>query len=225
MSKRFRRRSRPLPGSAAGWALPLVLAVGTFAVGCGLSTHSDPEPLASENLPEDLQPGGTTTTVAPAAHADDVGEVQVWFLIGTDSDVTLEPITREVPQPANLDIVLEALFDQPPDDNEREAGITSAIPPDTVVDSWELSGDVLVLELSQNFFDRLEGETSRNAFAQVVYTATSLPNVRLVQFALAGEIIEAKDGEGEDRIEPLGRNDYASLAPGPIQTSRQVANG
>lgn len=215
MSKRSRLR----------WALSLVLAASMFATGCGLSTNSDPEPLASENLPDELQPGGTTTTVAPAANADDVEEVQVWFLTGTGSDVTLEALPREVPQPAGLPIVLEALFSQPPDDDEREAGITSAIPPDTAVERWELSGDVLVLELSQNFHDLLEGEPSRNAFAQVVYTATSLPNVRLVQFVLDGEIVEAKDGEGEDRIEPLGRNDYASLAPGPIQSSLQVANG
>jgi spore germination protein GerM len=203
----------PRPRTRRPWpVLAVALAVAVLVAGCGLSADNDPQLLDSESLPEELQPGGSPTTATTPGDADDVEQVRVWFLQGTGSDTILVPTHREVPTPINVPIVLEALFTQPPDEQEREAGTTSAIPPDTTIERWELSGDVLVLELSESFY-QLEGDPSRNAFAQIVYTVTGLHSVERVQFGFDGEIVEAKDGEGEDRIEPLGRADYASLDP------------
>jgi spore germination protein GerM len=203
----------PRPRTWRAWpAAAALLAVAVLAAGCGLSADNDPQLLDSESLPQELQPGGSPTTAAPSGDADDTDRVRVWFLQGTGSDTILVPTDREVPTPVNVPIVLEALFTQPPGDLEREAGTTSAIPADTTIERWELSGDVLVLELSESFYE-LEGDPSRHAFAQIVYTVTGLRNVERVQFGFDGEIVEAKDGEGEDRIEPLGRADYVSLDP------------
>lgn len=202
---------RTSPRRRARWILAFALAVGVATTGCGISTDETPEQLASEALPQDLQPTGSTTTTAPADAAE-VESVGVWFLRGAGDDARLVRARREVPGPATVRIVLEALFNQPPNETERQAGISSAIPPDTTIEDSSLNGDVLVLELSENFYD-LEGDPSRNAFAQIVYTATGLSDVQLVQFALEGELVEARDGGGEDQIGPLGRNDYANLDP------------
>ena len=203
--------SRTWSRQRARWILAFALAVGIATSGCGISTDEAPEQLASDALPQDLQPSGTTTTTSPADAAD-VESVGVWFLRDAGNDARLVQARREVPGPASVRIVLEALFNQPPNEIERDAGISSAIPPDTTIEDSSIDGDVLVLELSENFYD-LEGDPSRNAFAQIVYTATGLSDVQLVQFALDGELVEARDGGGEDQIGPLGRNDYANLDP------------
>ena len=203
---------RTSPRRRARWILASALVVGIATTGCGISTDETPEQLASDALPQDLQPTGSTTTTTAPADAAEVESVGVWFLRGAGDDARLVRARREVPGPATVRIVLEALFNQPPNETEREAGISSAIPPDTTIEDSSLNGDVLVLELSENFYD-LEGDPSRNAFAQIVYTATGLSDVQLVQFAVDGELVEARDGSGEDQIGPLGRNDYANLDP------------
>jgi spore germination protein GerM len=218
--ERPRRRHRALVRAAATPAVLLVLA----AVGaCGLSTNDEPETIR-DNVPPDLldteagaQAGGTTST-EPA----ETETVEIWFLETDElgnTQVVMRP--RQVPRPATPIQVLETLITEPPTELERLRGISTDIPEDvTVTDTPRLRSDdgVLIVNLSDEFYD-LQGETARNAFAQIVYTATELPNVSRVQFERDGEVFNAVDGEGQSSREPLGQAAFANLAPEITDTS------
>jgi spore germination protein GerM len=215
---RRRRRHRAPVRAAATLAVLLVLAAVSA---CGLSTNDEPETI-KDNVPPDLLGTGTadtgtqagSTTTGPGTAETET--VEIWFL-ETDAlgnaRVVMRP--RQVPRPATQIQVLETLITEPPTELERLRGISTDIPEDaTVTDTPRLRSDdgVLIVNLSDEFYD-LQGETARNAFAQIVYTATELPNVLRVQFERDGEVFNAVDGEGQSSREPLGRGSFANLAP------------
>lgn len=203
---------------AAGALAVLLVLAGVSA--CGLSTNDEPETIR-DSVPPDLldtetaeggtQAGGTTST-EPA----ETETVQIWFLETDElgnARVVMRP--RQVPRPATPIQVLETLITEPPTELERLRGISTDIPEDvTVTDTPRLRSDdgVLIVNLSDDFYD-LQGETARNAFAQIVFTATELPNVSRVQFERDGEVFNAVDGEGQSSREPLGQAAFANLAP------------
>jgi spore germination protein GerM len=185
----------------------LLLAVAT---GCGLSTDDEPEAIddpASEAIDADAEGpdlGGAESTEV----------VHVWFLRTDDEgEAHLVEVDRKVPPPATQRRVLEALIQESPTDAERDDGISTAIPGDiTINESPDLRSDrVLIVELSADFYD-LQGDTARNAFAQIVFTATGLPGVEMVQFERDGEVFRAVDGDGQSR-EVLSRESYVELSP------------
>jgi spore germination protein GerM len=215
------RGRRALVRAAGALAALLV----TAALGaCGLSTNDEPETI-KDNVPPDLL---DTETAAPEASADDSTEtetVEVWFL-QTDAlgETRLIKRPRQVPRPATPIQVLETLITEPPTGFERAGGITTDIPDDvTVTDTPRLRTEdgVLIVNLSDAFYD-LQGETARNAFAQIVYTATELPNVNRVQFERGGEVFSAVNGDGQSTRAPLGPTDFANLAADPEDASGDV---
>jgi spore germination protein GerM len=138
----------------------------------------------------------------------------VWFLrTDGEGESHLVPVERKVPPPATQSRLLEVLVQEPPTDPERDDGISTAIPDGVTLDEEpDLRSDgVLIVKLSPDFYD-LQGDTARNAFAQVVFTATSRPEVDMVQFERNGEVFRAVDGDGQSR-EVLSRESYKDLGP------------
>ena len=209
--ERPRRRRRAL---VRGWVALLVLLVAAIAGGCGLSTNDKPETI-KDNVPPDLLDTETATPDTPIGSTE---SVKVWFL-RTDrlGDTRLVERERLVPRPATQVSVLESLIQDPPTDVERTGGISTAIPEDVTLAGQprlrSSEGDgVLTVALSDDFYD-LQGETARNAFAQIVFTATELPGVDKVQFERDGEVFNAVDGDGQSRRDPLSRDSYDKLRP------------
>jgi spore germination protein GerM len=201
--------ARAARGGAA-LALSVLLLAGV--TGCGLSTNDEPEAI-DDPVPEPADSGSES---ADLGGADSTEVVQVWFLRTDDEGEShLVGVERKVPPPATQSRVLDVLIQEPPTDRERDDGISTAIPDDvTLNEEPELRSDhTLIVELSPDFYD-LQGDTARNAFAQVVFTATGLPGVDMVQFERDGEVFRAVDGEGQSR-EVLSRESYVELRPEP----------
>jgi spore germination protein GerM len=140
--------------------------------------------------------------------------VDAWYLRTTEDRTTLQPVQRRVTPPATAAARLEALL-AGPTTQENGAGISTAIPSGTTLSERPREvGNVLTVSLSRQFYDDLRGESARNAFAQVVFTATEIAGVDSVQFVLDREPFPAIDGQREQRNGPLGRDDYQSLLDG-----------
>jgi spore germination protein GerM len=207
--------------SPASWprraaVLVALLACVVAPAGCGLTTNDEPEQLAQEDVPDDLlDPAGTSDQPEPPVVGEEVSTdtATVYFLRADDSGAfVVVPVQRQVASPVTAARRLEALIQLPPDQFERDDGIATRVPEDARVvgrpESTE--GGVLEVNLSENFYD-LQGEASRLAFAQVVYTATEIDGVSAVRFLVNGRNAGVVDGDGQSRSGPVDRGAYRSL--------------
>lgn len=192
--------------------LGALLAVGALlAAGCGLSTNDRPEGIPDTTVDPATQQRKASNYVVPYG---DTETVAVWFLVTDDAGIHLIKTQRRVPQPATASSHLGALFQQPPDDLERDDGIWTAIPSDAdVLGKPEERGDVLVIDLPEEVYLELHGRTAQGAFAQMTYTATEISGVKAVQFERDGTLFTALDGSGEATTAALDRDDFADFAP------------
>ena len=104
----------------------------------------------------------------------------------------------------------------PPSADEQRLGLINSIPTDTVLLNTELvpaSGE-LVVNLSGALFD-VQGKELANAFAQLVWTVTELPEVRQVRFRVDGRAYRAPNADGVEQQGAVTRGDYNGLAPAP----------
>jgi spore germination protein GerM len=151
----------------------------------------------------------TTTTGLPSPTTT---VVTVYYLVQQNGTTRLVARPREVADATRAADRLAALL-LPPTPDELAAGILTSIPADTVLIDTDLVGDELVVDLSGSLFD-VQGEELRNAFAQLVWTATEVEGVRAVRFLVDGEDVNAPDASGIEQAGPVQRGDYILLAPG-----------
>ncbi len=183
---------------AAGAALALTCA------GCGVPVDNGPTALARNNVPFGLlRPSAATSTTTPNAAPVTVA-VQIFLLA---ADGTLSQATREVPVPAPLTSILDALVDGPTN-AEAAAGLQSAVPPQTQIISASVSGGVATVDLGGTF-DQLVGQSEIEAVAQIVFTATALPDVSSVGFELGGAQVAVPTATGAE----VPTADRAQFAP------------
>lgn len=195
--------------------LPLlaVVVVSFALVACGISTSDKPKPIDRENLPAELAETDSDPLDSLPPNPDAIRAVPIWFLAADDSEIRLTSVTRRVPLPADAGLRLETLLSQGPTPEENQEGISTAIPADAkLTRPPEQVGVVLSVNLSTSVYE-LRGESAREAFAQLVYTATEIPGVDAVQFLLDGDPVAVPDGEGESDLAPRRREDYANLRP------------
>jgi hypothetical protein len=189
-------------GSVVASAL-MALAV---LAGCGVPTSGEPEVIAASDLPQALTgPTSPPTQTSPPQPMLDSSRV---FLV-SPGDV-LVPRPREVPTGGiqdRLEELLDSLADGPTDD-ERNQQLSTALPPDVELGVAETSGNTVTIDISVPA-EAPTGWASRRAVAQIVLTATSMPEVQSVLLQLAGEPIEAPLPGGELVARPLTAEDYA----------------
>jgi spore germination protein GerM len=191
------------------------LAVGAAA--CGVSTNEEPQPIPRENVPGDLLEVEEGPIDDVELDEDNSQLIQVWFLIEDDEGaVQLHALDRRVLYPARAAVRIDELFatGRNPSEEEREQGISSAIPPNSRLTALPTQdGTVLEVNLTNDFYGR-GGNNFMRAVAQLVFTVTEIPNVEAVRFVNEeGERIAVPDDGGESHEDPVGRDDYATLDP------------
>ena len=100
--------------------------------------------------------------------------------------------------------VLQALI-AGPNENERQRGLISLIPPGTKILSASIRGNTAYISFSEEFQYNTYGvEGYAGQLRQIVFTATEFPNVRDVQILIEGRRIDYL-GEGIWIGSPLNR--------------------
>ncbi len=192
--------------------LALVLVACGDDVGDGGAVTTLPNSPSSTTTDTTAPGSGTTTSTTPTQTTQPVGERFVQIYLVQDGAYA-KAVTRAVP--GTLDVAanaVRALIDGPTA-SEAEAGLSTAIPQDTLLLGIDISDGVATVDLSQEFEQGggTFGMTSR--LAQVVYTLTQFDSVDEVVFWIDGELVTVFSGEGILLEEPVGRSDYESALP------------
>lgn len=193
-------------------ALALLLLAALAPAACGLTTDSEPDLIASGEIPADLlDPEQTTSTTRSGATAS----VPVYLIQRTGTTTQLVPVIREVEDPTRPGQRIEALL-QPTSKEEQDRGLTSSVPADTVLlgtPVLDAASQELTLDFSEQLFD-VEGSELAQAFAQIVWTVTELEGVRGVRFLVEGEPQRAPNADGVEQAGAVtATGDYWSLRP------------
>jgi hypothetical protein len=205
---------------------PLVMSIVlTLLVGaCGIPLDAEPEVIASDQLPQSLQPGTSTTTTLPNRLSQDV---IIFLLDPGDGEASLVPVERQVPVvevgTAELELLtLEQLLIGPTSEEQLEDNLTTAVvasgdDPIAVLSLRRPVEDQIVVVLSEP--PAIEGSERIVSFAQLVYTLTQLDTTTRIRFLVLNDAGEEEDmsvktdtEEGDVR-RPVGRDDYSTLAP------------
>jgi spore germination protein GerM len=207
-------RTRAIRGRAVAALLALAVVVG----GCGLSANREPRVIAADDIPTELRDpslsSSTTLAGSPATTA-----VTVYLLTQQAAVTRLVGVPREVKDSTRPRDHLAALL-VPPTPAEQAQGLLTSIPADTVLIDTKLDDTTgeLTIDLSRSLFD-IQGQELRNAFAQLVWTATDVPGVRAVRFLVAGNEYRVPDENGIEQPGAVTRASYATLAPVPVTTT------
>jgi spore germination protein GerM len=189
------------------------LALVALVAGCGIPTESSARPIDRSALPQTLVEQPTTTTVP----SDPAGKT-MWadlFLVSSKNDVdtlasTKVEILNVVDTASFPRQVIEQLIAQQP----REGSVndlTNAIPPTLQVLNASLD-DAGVLDLDLSDLGTVEGSAQRLAAAQIVFTATAIPDINGVRFSIDGEPAAVPlDEHAADVGQVVTRDDYKSL--------------
>jgi spore germination protein GerM len=187
-------------------AILLVLAVAALLVACGVPEDDSPQALSAEDVPFGLLSTPPTTTTTPP-NLPPSHQAQLYFL---DADSRLVPVTREV-QDRDPETILETLLGT--ETGNIPDGLTSAIPPDTVLLGTSTEDEVVTVNLSEEFTS-IQGEPGIAAVAQIVYTVTDRGlGVEGVLFQVEGEEFNVSDQTGAQQTEPVNQSDYREFAP------------
>ena len=182
-----------------------VLATG----GCGVPDDAQPRALEPESVPFSLLATSTTTT-SPAMPPPAMDDLVPVYLVDNQSGQLVE-VRRAVPAPPSVRRAVEELL-QGPTEAELAAGLSSSIPSSTRLLGVEgpVAG-IVTIDLSD--LSGISGPGQRMALAQVVFTATGMPEVESVLFEFEGELSQAPNAAGRSTSEPLSREDFAAFDP------------
>ena len=201
----------------------LFILLALVAAACGVPVDDEPQIIASERLPEVLQPGSSTTTTVPDRLAEDV---VIYLVDPGDGEASLVPVDRQVTladAENSIEVsVLELLLVGPTSEEQLDLNLTTAVvssedAPLEVLEVARETDEQIVVVLS--VAPAIEGSERLVTFAQLVYTLTELEGVSQVRFAVrdeAGEDEEISvrtDTEEGDVRRPVDRTDYLTLFP------------
>jgi Sporulation and spore germination len=178
-----------------------VVGLGLVLTACGVQPDSAPRdlPEAERALPN---VSGDDTD---ASGADRV------YLIGPGEDRLLRSVQREATSPFDLmQILLRG-----PNDDEIQSRYNTAIPSTTELIGTRTQGQVLTVNLTDDIVE-LDTPSLTQAIAQIVYTATELPNIAAVRIEIDGEPMLVPTPSGASITDSLQVYDF----PNAVQTSQ-----
>jgi hypothetical protein len=174
---------------------------------CGVPADSEPRRLAAKDVPFGLLEAAPSTPPPTAPPAAESVAVDVFFLAGD----RLRAANRNVIAPPTVGKVVNVLLEGVREE-EAAAGLRSAINPQTKLLLARLAEGVARVDLSRAFAQATI-QDQIVSLAQVVFTATAVPGVAGVLFTLEGEPVEVPTPDGSLASGPLGRDEFALLAP------------
>lgn len=202
---------------AAGASLAAVLALS----GCGVPTGGKPDAIPPSSVPFGLasaEPSAPSATSAPL-HLD----APRIYLVQPDN--ALVPIARQIPEGTvreRLAIVLKYLA-AGPTKLEKRHQISTALPPDIVLRVRDVTDDRVTIDIGGPA-PAPSGKESRRAVAQIVLSATSLPEVHGVLLTSDGTPVEAPLPSGELTSAPLTALDYTPMLQPPTPSAVPAPN-
>lgn len=180
----------------------MVLALALLA-GCGIPIDDQSRPLAGDEIPSSV-PGAAPPPAAPA------GDLSLSIEVFLLRDSRLAAVNRQVPAPLTADKAITEIG-RGPTPLERSRGLRSALPRSVRL-LGTVAHDVPLIDVTESLTG-VDGEEQILALAQLVFTLTGLPGVTGVSFARDGRPVEVPTGDGELKGGPLGRQDFAAVAP------------
>lgn len=194
----------------------VLLVLALLAVGCGLSADESPRTINSQDLPAELRLGQLPTPTPRPASESGPGTQQI-HMVQNGRLVTVQRQIVDTPEQL-MEILLLDTFPE-----ERAEGIRSALDFQTRVQDIEFAelSRVVVVDLAPGSLNPSNSE-QRVAFAQIVYTLTSLDGIDGVRFVQtdpndpdAGAVdlaVQTDDGTTLPGSR-VTRDDFALLAP------------
>lgn len=198
---------RSLRGLLVAAAAALVLPVA-----CGLPTDHSPRAIDTAEVPDLVTPstGPQTTQAGPGAPT-----AKLYYVKGS----TLLAVTKAVKStdPASvLRLLLTGLTAK-----EKASGLITYVPPRTRLLRASLAGNgTLLIDLSKDI-NTITGQNAKTAYAQLVFTATSLRGVERVRFDTEGSAVAVPTDEANQEIvdQASYNNPYQVVGGGPSGTS------
>jgi spore germination protein GerM len=190
-------------GRRAAVAVLAALAAAVVTA-CGVQSDTQPRALAPDDVPFDLLAPATSSTSAETSEG--VGST-VWFV---DNEGLLARARRNIPPPVTVSAVLAELL-AGVSDAEASNGLRTNISSGTqLLAVHGPESGLVTVDLSAEFLT-VTRELQRLAVAQVVFTATGLPNVDRVLFQFAGRPAEVPGAGDELTSAPLTRAAFAQF--------------
>lgn len=179
----------------------VALAVLAGAISaCGVPTES-----TARSIPTDEEVPPVTAPVTAAAPGPSASTVELYFLDGERLELVERPVEQVPDQQVAIDQLLAGVTEE-----ERAEGLVSSIPPDTSVLDLTVEGNLLILNLSEQF--ALVNENFVRACAQIVFTVTAVGEVTTVRFLVDGSPINPPTVD-DGNLAEVSRRHYAALAP------------
>lgn len=142
-----------------------ILILSPILSSCGIPTTKSPTLIPKNEVPFHLLTPSQTTSVSTPAHSNTLVAIKIFFIGKNQHLVT---VTRFVPPPAPLSVVLTALINGP-SQAEATSGVSTAIPLSTRVISATLSNNVVTVNFN-SAFGQISGPATIQAVSQVVST-------------------------------------------------------
>lgn len=170
------------------------VVVACALVGCGVDGDGPAEQVPANELPSELRRPPTTAAEA----------VATVYLVDRGR---LAPHRRAA---AGVDGVsaLRSLLAMP----ARQPEGRSAVPAGTRLRAVAVAADTIVVDLTEHFA-AVRGTDQMLAVAQVVFTVTEPTGQRVVDLRVEGRSLPVPVAAGTTVTRPVGRADYAALAP------------
>ncbi|MGK2957031.1 MAG: GerMN domain-containing protein [Acidimicrobiales bacterium] len=192
----------------------IVIITGLLLSSCGVQKDSEPRALPSKDVPfglldNEVKP--TSDTPSPERPLSTENQNASIFLV--DNNERLYEVSQNVANPGGVRQVLLALFtDLNPE--QLAKGLNTSIDAGTrLLDVVGPSPEGLVTIDVNSGLSTPVRKRLRLALAQIVYTATAVPDVSSVRFKIDGKLSEVLDGTGAATSKPLTRSDFADFAP------------
>ncbi len=179
----------------------LLLAALLLAVaGCGIEPQAEPNDIPEEQLVD---------FVEEATGGEATGTSRIYLIAPADPDdpQRLRSVLRDVPRDARS--LLTSLFSGP-NPEEQEAGLSTVLPRELVLNDTRTTGGVLTVDIN-NSLSELTPEALRIAVAQIVTTATGIEGIDAVDLRVDGVEQLWPVGDGELTERTLTVYDYPGL--------------
>jgi hypothetical protein len=206
---------RPRTRRGRGLVALLVVMAATSTAGCGIPTDHSARPLDPHALPAALAQSTTTSTAKPGSQQV---QAPIFVLQTTGQTQRLKAIRVPVPYSSNQSqqarLLIASLIAYRPPASGSTTTLTNPIPSSVRIKSAKIQGGILDLDVSN--LENIENSQQRVAFAQIVYTATSLTGIGIlrVRFSIDEHPIQVQLRDGLSKSgQPVGPDDFRDLRP------------